>query len=175
MPKLSALLARHFTVFTYDRRGRGDSGDTQPYAREREVEDIAALIEAAGGSAAVAGLSSGAALALEAAASGLNITKLAAYEPPYVSAASGRPEADHEAHLKRILAEGRRGDAVKYFMPGHGRRARVRRPAHAADARRLAAASGRRAHAADDWRRTRSSRRSSSGRDGRARQSRAPG
>ncbi|MFL5352100.1 alpha/beta fold hydrolase [Archangium sp.] len=116
MPKLSPLLARHFTVFTYDRRGRGDSGDTQPYAREREIEDIAALIEAAGGSAAIAGLSSGAALALEAAASGLNITKLAAYEPPYVATASGRPEADHEAHLKRRLSEGSRGDAVKYFM-----------------------------------------------------------
>ncbi|ATB41391.1 hydrolase [Cystobacter fuscus] len=116
MPKLSPLLARHFTVFTYDRRGRGDSGDTQPYAREREIEDLAALIEAAGGSAAVAGLSSGAALALEAAASGLNITKLTAYEPPYVSAASGRLEADHEANLKRLLSEGGRGDAVQYFM-----------------------------------------------------------
>jgi pimeloyl-ACP methyl ester carboxylesterase len=88
-------------------------------AREREIDDLAALLEAAGGSAAVAGLSSGAALALEAAASGLNITKLAAYEPPYVSAASaasGRPEADHEANLKRLLSEGGPGDAVKYFM-----------------------------------------------------------
>src|SRR6267143_4387685 len=74
MPKLAPLLARQFTVFMYDRRGRGDSGDTRPYAKEREVEDIEALIQAAGGSAFVLGLSSGAALALEAAARGLGIT-----------------------------------------------------------------------------------------------------
>src|SRR5512145_2427876 len=69
MPKLAPLLAQHFTVFMYDRRGRGESGDTKPYAKEREVEDIAALIDAASGSAFVLGLSSGAALALDAAAS----------------------------------------------------------------------------------------------------------
>src|SRR4051812_9346948 len=71
-----------FTVFTYDRRGRGDSGDTAPYAVEREVEDLAAMIEAAGGSAFVFGHSSGAVLALEAAKRGLAIPKLAIYEPP---------------------------------------------------------------------------------------------
>src|SRR5439155_97278 len=71
MPKLAPLLASRFTVYWYDRRGRGESGDTRPYAREREIEDVAALIQAAGGSAFVVGLSSGAALALEAAASGL--------------------------------------------------------------------------------------------------------
>src|SRR4029079_9459845 len=75
---------RHFTVYAYDRRGRGQSGDTQPYAPAREVEDIAALIEAAGGSACLLGLSSGGALALEAAASGLRVEKVVAYEPPYV-------------------------------------------------------------------------------------------
>src|SRR5215217_9670353 len=80
---LAALLTEHFTVFNYDRRGRGDSGDTPPYAVEREVEDLEALINEAGGSALVYGTSSGAALALEAAASGLPITKLALWEPPF--------------------------------------------------------------------------------------------
>ena len=70
-PKLAPLLARHFTVYAYDRRGRGKSGDTLPYSPQREVEDIAALVHEAGGSASLVGLSSGGALALEAAASGL--------------------------------------------------------------------------------------------------------
>ncbi|MDY7228799.1 alpha/beta fold hydrolase [Hyalangium rubrum] len=117
MPKLAPLLAQRFTVFVYDRRGRGDSGDTQPYAKERELEDLDALIQAAGGSAFVVGLSSGGALALEAAASGLNIQKLVAYEPPYVAQHDARhAQAHHEAQLQRLLAEGRRGHAVKYFM-----------------------------------------------------------
>jgi pimeloyl-ACP methyl ester carboxylesterase len=115
MPKLAPLLAKHFTVFIYDRRGRGDSGDTKPYAKQRELEDLAALIAAAGGSAFVAGLSSGAALALEAAATGLGITKVAAYEPPFVAAA-GERQANHEAELNKLIAADRRGDAVKYFM-----------------------------------------------------------
>jgi pimeloyl-ACP methyl ester carboxylesterase len=117
MPKLAPLLAQRFTVFMYDRRGRGDSGDTQPYAKERELEDLAALITAAGGSAFAVGLSSGAGLALEAAASGLNLAKLVAYEPPYVAMHEPHhAQANHEAQLQRLLAEGRRGDAVKYFM-----------------------------------------------------------
>lgn len=117
MPKLAPLLARHFTVFIYDRRGRGDSGDTQPYAREREIEDLAALLEAAGGSAYVVGLSSGGALALEAAASGLPIREVAAYEPPYMIDDGGHhAAADHEGQLRRLVAAGKRGDAVKYFM-----------------------------------------------------------
>ena len=115
MPKLAPLLAKHFTVFIYDRRGRGDSGDTKPYAKQRELEDLAALIGAAGGSAFVAGLSSGAALALEAAASGLGVAKVAAYEPPFV-AARDEPQANHQAALNELLAADRRGDAVKYFM-----------------------------------------------------------
>jgi pimeloyl-ACP methyl ester carboxylesterase len=117
-PKLAPLLARHFTVYAYDRRGRGESGDTHPYSPAREVEDIAAIIEAAGGSASLVGLSSGGALALEAAASGLAVNKLVAYEPPYVDDSGQRGSAAHEGHLKRLLAEGKRGGAVQYFMKG---------------------------------------------------------
>jgi pimeloyl-ACP methyl ester carboxylesterase len=116
MPKLARLLAPHFTVLHYDRRGRGESGDKSPYAVEREVEDIKALIEEAGGSASVFGISSGAALAVAAAASGLNIKKLALYEPPFVAGKNHGPPADSEGQLKRLIAENRRGDAVKFFM-----------------------------------------------------------
>jgi len=117
MPKLAPLLAPHFTVFLYDRRGRGDSGDTAPYAVEREIDDLDAVIREAGGSALVYAISSGAALALEAAASRLNITKLALYEPPFmVGNPAHRPPADHQARLARLVAEGRRGDAVKFYM-----------------------------------------------------------
>jgi pimeloyl-ACP methyl ester carboxylesterase len=116
MPKLAPLLARHFTVYTYDRRGRGQSGDTQPYSKEREVEDIAALIQEAGGRAFLLGLSSGGALALEAAASGLPIQKVAVYEPPFVNDSGRHDGAEHERHLQRLLAAGNRGGAVNYFM-----------------------------------------------------------
>src|SRR5262245_42452043 len=116
MPKLAPLLAPHFTVYTYDRRGRGQSGDTQPYAPEREIDDIAALIDVAGGSASLVGLSSGAALSLEAAASGLSIDKVVAYEPPYVDVAASGSGAAHEGHVKRLVAEGNRSGAVKYFL-----------------------------------------------------------
>jgi len=115
-PKLAPLLARRFTVYTYDRRGRGQSGDTPPYSPAREVEDIAALIDAAGGSAFLLGLSSGGALALEAAASGLAVNRVVAYEPPYVDDDGQRGGAAHEGNLKRLLAAGSRSGAVKYFM-----------------------------------------------------------
>ena len=116
-PKLAPALAQTFTVYTYDRRGRGASGDTPPYAKEREVEDIAALIREAGGSAFVVGLSSGGALALEAAASGLAIPKVVAYEPPYVyEGSAGSDAVDHEAHLASLVAAGDRAGAVRYFM-----------------------------------------------------------
>lgn len=111
------LLAQHFTVINYDRRGRGDSSDTKPYAVEREIEDIAALIEAAGGSAFVYGISSGAALALEAANHGLPIKKLALYEAPFVVDDSRRPiPPDYLEQLKKLMAEDRRGAAIKLFM-----------------------------------------------------------
>jgi len=114
---LAALLKPHLTVFNYDRRGRGDSGDTPPYAIEREVEDLGALLREAGGSAGVYGTSSGAALALEAAARGLPITKLALWEPPFmVDDTRERPPADQVAQYNHMVAAGRRGDAVEYFM-----------------------------------------------------------
>ena len=117
MPELAKLLAPHFTVINYDRRGRNESGDTKPYSPEREVEDIEALINEAGGSAFVAGISSGAALALRAAAAGLTIKKLALYEAPFMVDKTGhQPPPDAEAQLKAMIAADHRGDAVKFFM-----------------------------------------------------------
>jgi pimeloyl-ACP methyl ester carboxylesterase len=114
---LAALLAPSLTAVAYDRRGRGDSGDTPPYAVEREVEDLAALIAAAGGSASLFGHSSGAALALEAAAGALPVTRLALYEPPFVVDDSRPPlSSDYVERLTELAATGRRGDAVELFM-----------------------------------------------------------
>jgi len=114
---LATLLAPHFRVFAYDRRGRGDSGDAAPYAVEREVEDIQALIAEAGGSAFVFGHSSGAVLALDAAARGLDVPKLALYEPPFMIDKSRPPlPKDYREHLGELLTSGRRGEAVVYFM-----------------------------------------------------------
>lgn len=113
---LAALLAANFTVYNYDRRGRGDSGDAAPYAVEREVEDIDAVITAAGGSACLYGTSSGAALALEAAASGLPIEKLALWEAPFIIEGRPRPPADTARIYTDLVTAGRRGDAVEYFM-----------------------------------------------------------
>jgi pimeloyl-ACP methyl ester carboxylesterase len=114
--KLARLLSGDFTVYVYDRRGRGQSSDSNVYTAAREVEDIAALIEAAGGSASLLGLSSGGALALEAAAAGLPVESVIAYEPPYVDDAGTRGGEAHAETLKRLLAAGNRGGALKYFM-----------------------------------------------------------
>lgn len=117
MRSLSAQLAPYFTVYFYDRRGRGESSDTKPWAVEREIEDLEALIVAAGGSAYVFGLSSGAALSLEAADHGLAIRKLALYEAPFVVDDSYPPMAEqYLPDLKALVAADRRGDAVKHFM-----------------------------------------------------------
>jgi pimeloyl-ACP methyl ester carboxylesterase len=115
---LAEHLGQHFTVINYDRRGRGGSGDTAPYAVEREIEDLDALIAEAGKPASVYGHSSGAGLVLHAAAYGLPIAKLVLHEPPYV------PDGEEERRISReyaeklmtILAEGRRGDAIELFM-----------------------------------------------------------
>jgi pimeloyl-ACP methyl ester carboxylesterase len=116
--ELAARLGAHFTVVHYDRRGRGDSGDTAPYAAQREIEDLEALIDAAGGSAFVFGMSSGSALALDAANQlGDKIKKLAVYEPPFI-VNDERPPVPEEylARITELIAAGRRGDAVAYFM-----------------------------------------------------------
>lgn len=118
MESLAAQLAAHFTVYTYDRRGRGESGDSAPYAVEREVEDIAALIDAAGGSAYVYGISSGAFLVLQMASRlPAKITKVALYEPPCaVDEAEVQRFKGYRTKLDELLAAGRRGDAVSAFM-----------------------------------------------------------
>ncbi|MCT2586795.1 alpha/beta fold hydrolase [Actinophytocola gossypii] len=114
---LVPLLAPHFTVYTYDRRGRGDSGDTQPYAVQREIEDVRAVIEAAGGSAFLYGISSGAVLAIEAAAAGLPVTRLAVFEPPFVVDDNRAPlSADYAEQVAALTAADDRGALVKLFM-----------------------------------------------------------
>lgn len=114
---LAELLEPHFTVYTYDRRGRGQSGDTLPYAPEREVEDLAALVAEAGGNAYVYGISSGAALALDAANRIAGIEKVAVYEPPFVVDPSGNVTPDdYVSDLEQALAAGKPGKAVERFM-----------------------------------------------------------
>jgi pimeloyl-ACP methyl ester carboxylesterase len=114
---LAAELAGRFTVYNYARRGRGESGDTPPYAVQREIEDLEALLAEAGGTAHVFGVSSGGALALEAAAAGSPIDRLAVYEVPYIMAADGPHwhRGDGEK-AEALLAEGRRGEVVELFM-----------------------------------------------------------
>ncbi len=113
---LAQALAPHFTVLNYDRRGRGPSGDTQPYAIEREIEDIEAVIGAAGGDAGLYGSSSGAVLAMLAAEAGLAIAELAMWEPPFVPEGVPRPPEDQVEQYETMVGEGRPGDAVEYFM-----------------------------------------------------------
>ena len=115
--QLASLLSGRFTVFTYDRRGRGESGDTPPYAVEREIDDIAALIDEGGGTASLFGMSSGAVLALGAAVRGLGVARLALYEPPFIVDDSRPPlPKDYVDRLTEMAESGRRGDAVEYFM-----------------------------------------------------------
>ena len=118
MAQLADLLAQHFTVIHYDRRGRGDSTDTHPYAVEREIEDIEALIDKTGGSAYVFGISSGAALAMEAAIKlDGKVKKLAMYEAPYNDDDSARQAwKEYRRQLENVIALDRGGDAVGLFM-----------------------------------------------------------
>lgn len=118
---LVPMLATHFSVYAYDRRGRGDSTETHPFAIEREVEDLAALVDAIGGSAMAYGHSSGGALALHAAASGVPITRVAAYEPPYTPPLGGFES--HRAWREAIRAAADAGDperAAVLFLQGSG-------------------------------------------------------
>lgn len=115
--RLAELLAPRFSVYLYDRRGRGDSGDSLAYAVEREVEDLEALIAEAGGSAHVVGISSGGALALEAARHGLRIRSLVVYEPPFIVDDSRPiPPADLGERYAALASAGRRGEAVELFL-----------------------------------------------------------
>ncbi|MFC4945906.1 alpha/beta fold hydrolase [Pseudonocardia sp. GCM10023141] len=111
------LLADGFRVYAYDRRGRGESTDTAPYAVEREIEDLAALIADAGGQAVLCGFSSGAVLAMDATAAGLPVSRLAVFEPPFVVGASRPPlPADYVEQLDRCVTDGRPGDAAELFL-----------------------------------------------------------
>ncbi len=119
-----ASLADRFTVCAYDRRGRGDSGDTQPYSPDREVADLAAVIEAVSGSgtgapgsgAFVFGHSSGAALALRAAAHGVPMAAVVAYEAPFVIPGTRKLAEDPTGRITALVAAGRRADAVRFWM-----------------------------------------------------------
>jgi pimeloyl-ACP methyl ester carboxylesterase len=114
---LAQVLSGFATAYTYDRRGRGSSGDTPPYAVDREIEDLAAVIGATGGPAAVFGHSSGAVLALLAARADLPITRLAVYEPPYRPAAGSRIlPADLAARAQAAVDAGDREAAVRIFL-----------------------------------------------------------
>ncbi|MGZ3764798.1 MAG: alpha/beta fold hydrolase [Mucilaginibacter sp.] len=117
MPKIAELLAKDFTVFTYDRRGRGESGDTKPYTVTKEIDDLKAIVMAAGGSAYLFGISSGAALSIKAVTGGLNIEKLVLFEPPFLNKSKeNRPPRDSEKQLNAMISEGRQADAVKFYM-----------------------------------------------------------
>ncbi|MGW4475193.1 alpha/beta fold hydrolase [Nonomuraea sp. NPDC004354] len=117
LAEVARALSPWFTVVNYDRRGRGGSGDTRPYAVQREIEDLAAVITATGGSAMVFGGSSGAALALEAAAQLPAITCLALWEPPYhVDPTAPYLPDDFASRLTALIEAGRPGDAVELFM-----------------------------------------------------------
>lgn len=115
---LAHALAPHFTVYNYDRRGRGDSGDNETYAVMREIEDIAAVAEAAGGTAYLYGTSSGAALAAEAArALPDTISRLTLWEPPYIiEGTRPLPPANTAQVYRDFVAQGKRGEAAEYFM-----------------------------------------------------------
>jgi pimeloyl-ACP methyl ester carboxylesterase len=114
------LLVGDFTVVHYDRRGRGDSGDTPPYAVEREVEDLAALIEDVGGAACLYGFSSGGLVALQAAARGLAVPAMVLLEPPIGTSEDRPAQAAFTAELDALVSAGRRDAAVEHFMVGIG-------------------------------------------------------
>jgi pimeloyl-ACP methyl ester carboxylesterase len=117
MEELARLLSDRCTVINYDRRGRGDSTDTPPFALEREIEDIAALIEAAGGRASLWGWSSGGALALHAANAGIGVERISVYEVPFITDATAeRPTPDYGPRLDELVAADDRDAAVKHFM-----------------------------------------------------------
>ena len=114
--ELASVLTQHFTVFTYDRRGRGESGDIAPYAVEREIEDLQAIANEAGAPPFALGISSGGALLLQAVASGVGVKKIALYEPPYVSDGKANSVEDTKTRLQTFISTGDRAGAVSFFM-----------------------------------------------------------
>jgi pimeloyl-ACP methyl ester carboxylesterase len=116
MAQVAELLAKHFTVYNYDRRGRGESTETQPFSRVREIEDVQALINEAGGEAMLFGISSGGAVALETAAVTPGVTKVAVYEVPFIVDDSREPLEDYEGYTTRLAAEGKIEELLEYFL-----------------------------------------------------------
>ena len=114
--ELASVLTQHFTVFTYDRRGRGESGDIAPYAVEREIEDLQAIANQAGAPPFALGISSGGALILQAVASGVGVRKIALYEPPYVTNGKANSVEDTKNRLQTFVSTGDRAGAVSFFM-----------------------------------------------------------
>jgi pimeloyl-ACP methyl ester carboxylesterase len=115
--QLFELLAPRFRVISYDRRGRGDSGDASAYAVEREIEDLDVLVRAVGGSARAFGMSSGGVLALRAAAAGVPLERAVVYQPPFsVEANAHVPPLDFGRRLGELAASGNRGATASYFM-----------------------------------------------------------
>ncbi len=118
-PLLTPWLSQHFTVYAYDRRGRGESADNRPYDVQREVDDLQAVLNQAGSDAYVLGSSSGGELVLRVLDQGADVRKVALYEVPYVNvagAASAPPPHDAEMQLQKLIAVGDRSGAVTYFM-----------------------------------------------------------
>jgi pimeloyl-ACP methyl ester carboxylesterase len=113
---LAEELKDHFTVYAYDRRGRGESGDTQPYAVEREVEDLQAVIATAGGSVMLYGISSGGALVLETANKSAGVTKVFVYEAPFITDDSRQMKPGYAEKMSALIGSGNNAGALKHFM-----------------------------------------------------------
>jgi len=114
--QLAKLLSKDFTVYDYDRRGRGESTNTEPFTKVREIEDIQALVEDAGGEAMLMGFSSGGAVTLETAAVTPGVTKAFVYEVPFIVDDSRQPLADYEGYTTKLVAEGKLDELVEYFL-----------------------------------------------------------
>jgi pimeloyl-ACP methyl ester carboxylesterase len=116
LAQLADLLGNDFTAYNYDRRGRGESGNTKPFTKEREIEDILALIGDTGGEAMLFGISSGGAIALETAAATPGVTKVVAYEVPFIVDGSREPLQDYAGHTSQLVADGKLDELVEYFI-----------------------------------------------------------
>jgi pimeloyl-ACP methyl ester carboxylesterase len=116
LTQLAELLSSHFTVYNYDRRGRGESGDTKPFTKAREIEDVQALVEDAGGEAMVLGFSSGSSVTLDTAAVTPGITKVATYEASFIVDDSRQPLLNYAEHTARLAADGKLDELVEYFL-----------------------------------------------------------